>query len=246
MNTMRILFLSSVFPNALDAYRGCFNDSLVRALADGHQVEVISPIPWVDLVKGYRLGVRAPMHRHITDHVGFGVHYVPFLYTPKLLRRWYGHFYWLSISGTVRSLLSTYRPELIVSYWAYPDGEAAVRIGRLVGVPSCVIIGGSDVLLMTRNPGGRRRVKAVLEATEAVITVNKDLKTAVVRLGIPAEKVHVWRQGIDIGRFHSGDRFLARQQLGIPIRACHRLGRTDGPGQGARHFVAIPCPIAIP
>jgi teichuronic acid biosynthesis glycosyltransferase TuaC len=215
---MKILFLSTVFPNGRNASRGCFNDSLVRALAIGNRVEVISPIPWIDLVKGYRLGIRVPLYRRIADPAGFGIHYLPFIYTPRILRHWYGDFYWSSIAGTVRSLIRTHCPELIIGYWAHPDGEAAVRIGRLVGAPSCVIIGGSDVLLMTRKPSRRRRIQNVLEATDAVITVNDDLRNVVVKLGVRADKVHIWRQGIDIARFQPGDRRLARQQLGIPVR----------------------------
>ena len=216
---MKILFLSTVFPNAIEPSLGCFNDLLVRALAIGHQVEVVSPIPWVNLVRGYRRGLRVPMYQRIADPAGFGIHYVPFLYPPKILRSRYCAFYWSSIAGTVQSLIRTHRPELIIGYWAHPDGEAAVRIGRLVGAPSSVIIGGSDVLLVTRKPSRRRRVQAVLQATDAVITVNDDLKEAVMRLGIRADKVHVWHQGIDVSRFRPGDRFLARQKLSIPVSA---------------------------
>ena len=216
---MKILFLSTVFPNAIEPSLGCFNDSLVRAIAIGHQVEVVSPIPWVNLVRGYRWGLRVPMYQRIADPDGFGIHYVPFLYPPKIFRNWYCTFYWSSIAGTVQSLIRTHRPELIIGYWAHPDGAAAVRIGRLVGAPSCVIVGGSDVLLVTRKPSRRRRVQAVLEATDAVITVNDNLKEAVVRLGIRADKVHVWHQGIEVGRFRPGDRLLARQKLGIAVPA---------------------------
>ncbi len=196
---------------------GCFNDSLVKALAKEHRVDVVSPVPWVDLVKGLREGICLPLYRPIANPAGFGVRYVPFLYTPKTLRRWYGDFYWTSIAGTVRSVIRTCRPELIIAYWAHPDGEAAVRIGRLAGAPSCVIIGGSDVLLLTRKPSRRRRVRKVLETTDAVITVNEDLKDAVVSLGIRPDKVHVWSQGIDMGQFHPGNKQLARRQIGIPI-----------------------------
>jgi teichuronic acid biosynthesis glycosyltransferase TuaC len=214
---MRILFISSIFPNPIERSLGCFNDSLVRALASAHQVEVVSAVPWVDIVRGRRRGIRVPMYRRIGDPAGFGVHYTPFFYTPKVLRRWYGEFYWASVAGTIRSLLRDHRPDLVVAYWAHPDGEAAVRISRLVGCPSCVIIGGSDVLLMTRAASRRRRVQSVLAATDAVITVNDDLKQAVIRMGIPADRVHIWHQGIDIGRFRPGDRQVARQRLGIPV-----------------------------
>ena len=216
---MKILFLSTVFPNAIDSSRGCFNDSLVRALAIGHQVEVVSPIPWIDLVKGHRLGVRVPLYQRIVDPAGFGIHHVPFLYTPKVLRRWYGRFYWSSIAGKIRSLIRTHRPELIIGYWAHPDGEGAVRIGRLTGAPSCVIIGGSDVLLMTREESRRRQVEQVLRATDAVITVNDDLKNCVERLGIRGDKVHVWRQGIDTARFRPGTDDSHGNVSGCPPRA---------------------------
>jgi teichuronic acid biosynthesis glycosyltransferase TuaC len=216
---MNILFLSSVFPNAIDRARGRFNESLVRALAIDHHVDVVSPIPWVDLATGYRRGHRVSLYKRLDDAAGFAIHYVPFVYTPKILRRWYGEFYWASTAATARSVTRTHRPDLIIGYWAHPDGEAAVRIGRLSHAPSCVIIGGSDVLLMPRERSRRPRVQAVLEATDAVITVNDDLKDAVVRLGIRPEKVHVWRQGIDGGRFRPGSRLLARERVGIPDRA---------------------------
>ncbi len=213
---MNILFLSSTFPNPINPTGGCFNDSLVRALAIRHRVEVVSPIPWVDLVKGYRRGIHVPMNDRIFDPAGFGIHYTRFYYTPKLLRGWYGHSYWLSIAGTVRSLIRTHRPDLIIAYWAHPDGKAAARIGRLAGACSCVIVGGSDVLLLTRGRSRRHRIQKVLEANDAVLVVNEDLKHAVQRLGIHATKVHVWRQGLDTDRFRPGDRQVARQRLGIP------------------------------
>ena len=83
---MKILFASSVFPNAIDRSRGCFNESLVRALATRHHVDIVSPIPWVDLVKGYRRGIGVPMYQRIGDPGGIGIYYTPFLYTPKILR----------------------------------------------------------------------------------------------------------------------------------------------------------------
>ena len=76
-----------------------------------------SPGPWVDLVKGLREGICLPLYRPIANPGGLsGVRYVPFLYTPKTLRRWYGDFYWTSIARTVRSVIRTCRPELIIAY----------------------------------------------------------------------------------------------------------------------------------
>ncbi len=80
---MKLLFVSSNFPNAVNATLGCFNEALVRALARSHDVDVVCPIAWTSLLKGRRHGVRVPLYRRMTDPAGFGVHYVPFFYTPK-------------------------------------------------------------------------------------------------------------------------------------------------------------------
>jgi glycosyltransferase involved in cell wall biosynthesis len=215
---MKILFISSIFPNPIEPSLGCFNDSLVRALASTHDVDVLSPIPWVNLWRGLRQGIRVPLYHRIVESPRLALHYVPYFYPPKVLRQWYGKFLWVSIEGTARSLIRLRRPELVIGYWAHPDGEAAVRIGRLVGSPSCVIVGGSDVLLVTRDEHRRRRVQNVLLTTDAVIAVNEDLKNAVIGLGVPAARVHVWRQGIDVAEFRPGDRQHARQQLGVSAR----------------------------
>src|SRR5208337_4633197 len=121
----------------------------------------------------------------------------------------------MSISRTIRSVVRRRTPDLIISYWAHPDGEAGVRISRMVGATSCVIIGGSDVLLMTKKPSRRRRVVAVLEATDVVITVNDHLKRVVERLGIDPDKVKVWHQGVDVAQFGPGDSHRSRNRLGI-------------------------------
>ncbi len=226
---MRILFISSIYPNPIEPSRGCFNQSLVRGLAKNHQVEVISPIPWVNLAKGFRKGGRVAIFQRLEDPAGVGLHYVPFIYPPRILRDHYGAFYWNSVERTVRTLVENRTPELVIGYWAHPDGAAAVRIGRLVGAPSCVIIGGSDVLILTNKPSRRKRVQDVLTATDAVITVNDHLRRSVEELGVSADRVHVWRQGVDVDRFHPGDQHLARQRIGTPISGRHILwvGRMD-------------------
>ena len=223
---MKILFLSSVFPNAIEESRGCFNHSLVRALAIAHQVEVISPIPWIDLVKGFRRRVQSPCTNGSRIHAfrtPFRALSLPAQDPATLVRRL------LLAVDSANGPVSAPDPSSGTSHQLL--GSSGRRRGGSDSSPrrgpSCVIIGGSDVLLMTRKASRSRRVQAVLKATDAVITVNDDLKKAVVRLGIPADKVHVWHQGIDVGCFRPGDRNLARLQLGIsnPSRVIVWVGR---------------------
>jgi glycosyltransferase involved in cell wall biosynthesis len=149
-----------------------------------------------------------------------------YFYTPKVLRGLYGSFLWYSVRGTVQRLIEAFRPEVVIGYWSHPDGEVAVRAARMSGVPAVVMVGGSDVLLLTRDPRRRLRVVAALEAADAVLAVGADIKRRIGDLGIPLDKVHVFSRGVDGGVFSPGDRADARARLGIPqVRMLLWVGR---------------------
>ena len=44
---MRILLLTTDFPNPFEPHRGVFNLNLARALARKHELRVVSPISWL-------------------------------------------------------------------------------------------------------------------------------------------------------------------------------------------------------
>jgi glycosyltransferase involved in cell wall biosynthesis len=112
-------------------------------------------------------------------------------------------------------VLSSFRPDAVLGYWAHPDGAVALRIGRALGVPVGQIVGGSDILLLTRNASRRRQVLEVLEGVDAIFAVGPDLKAKVIGLGVPQGKVHLFNQGIDRDRFTPGNARAARIRLGI-------------------------------
>ncbi len=160
---------------------------------------------------------RLEARRQVID--GLDVSYPRYWFAPKVLRSWYGWFYWQSIRRTARQLIRQRRPDAVVGYWAHPDGQAAERIAREIGAPAAVVIGGSDVLLLTRDPRRRQCVVDVLARADALVTVNRDLKRKILEYGIPDRKVHVWRQGIDGRWFHPGNRQDARNRLGLDPQA---------------------------
>ena len=213
---MRLLFIANDFPSRYKPHKGVFNLHLARALAAKNQVKVVSPVPWVDEVRAIRSGASDLAKFHEDRLAGVEVVYPRYYYPPRVLQDHYGWFYWQSVRHTVGALLNVYAPDAVMAYWAHPDGEAAVRAARLQKVPSAVIVGGSDVLLLTRDAGRRRAVVNVLQATDAVVCVSQDLRNRTIDLGVAQEKVHVWTQGVDLSLFHPGDRSVARQRLGLP------------------------------
>jgi glycosyltransferase involved in cell wall biosynthesis len=135
------------------------------------------------------------------------------------LRSQYGWFFWQSIRRTVNRLLETFKPDAILGYWAHPDGEAAVGVARFLRVPGVVMVGGTDVLLLTEGRRRRDCILKVLREADAVVTSSADLKAKLVDFGIGADKVHVNYRGLDISLFFPGNKEEARKSLGVPLDA---------------------------
>lgn len=208
---MRILFFSSIFPRPWAPNRGIYCFHLCKAFRDlGHQVKVISPSSWLERHS-------QPAHADALPELQtLDVEYPRYFYPPGFLRSAYGAFMWAGVKRTVRRAVADAAPDLVISYWAHPDGAVAGRIARDARAPSAVIVGGSDVLVLPRESQfRRRRIVAALESSDAVLAVSESLSAAVISLGIAPEKVHVEYQGIDTAHFHPGNSTEERKTLGI-------------------------------
>jgi len=209
---MKLLLVTSVFPSPLQPNRGAFNREMVRAIAGHHQVKTIAPVAWPLVFRARRDG-RAWDTARIVDHAE--VRHPTYFYTPKVLRDWYGAFFWWSIRRTVADLLQGFAPDVVIGYWSHPDGMSAVRIARQLGVPAVVMVGGTDILMLGQRRSRRRAIRRVLDDADAVVAVSQDLKRALRAWGVPTSKVHVVYRGIDAQRFNPGDRTAARRCVGI-------------------------------
>jgi glycosyltransferase involved in cell wall biosynthesis len=209
---MRVLFLTNSFPNPLEPTRGTYNAYTARSLSRFGEVVVISHIPWINRRTLTRGGAVLPSSRHEN---GLEIHHPTYWYPPGICRQTYGTFLWWSIRATVRRVLQRFQPDVVLSFWVHPDGDAALRVAAECGVPGVVIAGGSDVLVLGQDAARRRHVVDVLTRADAVVCVSEHLKRAVGALGVPDQHVHVVHNGIDLDRFAPGDRDEARARLSI-------------------------------
>lgn len=207
---MKFLFISETFPDADHPTTGTYNLALCRELAREHEVRVISPRSWVDVLRGKRYRVPAEL-----EHSGIEVRYPTRWYTPNFAQKHYGGQMWWSIGGALRELTHDWKPDAVLSYWAHPDGECGLRASRKFNAPCAVIVGGTDVLILPNMPGRGPCVRRVLTDSDAVITVSDGLKDACDALGAASGRVLTIRQGIDPDVFHVGDQAEARRRLGL-------------------------------
>ena len=116
------------------------------------------------------------------------------------------------------------RFDLIDAHYFYPDGVAATWLGRRFGLPVVVTARGSDVTQFPDYAVPRRLiVKAAAEAS-AIITVSAGLRDALKRIDVPASKITVLRNGVDLHVFKPVDRSEARRAFGVEGRVLVSVG----------------------
>lgn len=212
---MRILFVGTQFPDSSAPTRGTYNAALCLALQKRHQVHAISPrafteaAPWSPSRKQFQ----AP---ELMRSCGLTVDYPTYWYTPRCFQHQYGRQMWWSVRKSVQKAITEFQPDAVLCYWAHPDGEVGLQAAQLAGIPSAVIVGGTDVLILPRLPKRGPCVQRVLSQSDAVISVSEGLRRATCELGISPERVQTIYQGIDERVFNrSVSREEARLRLGL-------------------------------
>lgn len=222
---MRILFISTTFPDATAPARGTYNSALCAALARNHEVHAIAPRSFLEAVP-FRIKGRKYQLPTELKNVGISASFPTFWHTPRIMQEKSGDQMWWSVRKNVERAIENFQPDAVLSYWAHPEGEVGLLAARLAGVPSAVIVGGSDVLILPNLPKRGERVRDVLLQSDTVITVSDGLRTSVIDLGVNPDSVQTIYQGIDPTVFHQKEsRSQAQQKLEL--------------NSGVKHFVWV-------
>jgi glycosyltransferase involved in cell wall biosynthesis len=144
---------------------------------------------------------------------GMSVRHPRYVLLPKIGHSVAGPLYAASLAMVALELRR--RVDVILGSWAYPDGFAAVVLAELLGVPAVVKLHGSDINVVARLPGPRRRLEWALPRAARVIAVSSPLAEQARALGVAPERIDVIRNGIDRSAFRPRDRARARASLGL-------------------------------
>jgi glycosyltransferase involved in cell wall biosynthesis len=147
---------------------------------------------------------------------GIDVHYPRFLSIPRFLKPLDGLFLALRVGWLARRLRRTFAFDRIDAHLAFPDGWAAVRLGRRFRVPVSVTLRGHDVNDLPRYPVRGRQVTSTLRDADAVLAVADALREGALDLGASRERTFTVPNGVDRERFRPIPRDEARAELGLP------------------------------
>jgi glycosyltransferase involved in cell wall biosynthesis len=206
---MKIAVVTQIFPLREQPYRGHSVYQTVLRLNEFANVTVYSPHAeypsW--LLPKSRAWAKTDLS-YSPDNVDaryFGYPAIPVLSRP--------------INGFVcaqklERLIRENPPDVILNYWLYPDGFAAVHAGRKLGIPVIVKAIGSD-FNEPHDPISHALIHYVLRRAAKVLTVSEHLRTKIIDAGIAPAKVIAIPNGCDTSIFCPADREKARTGLGI-------------------------------
>lgn len=219
MSVLRLLTFSTLYPNAARPNHGVFVENRLRHLVASGEVAslVVAPIPWFPSASrrfgDWAVNARAP--RREQRH-GLEVLHPRYPVVPKVgmtLAPWLLYRAMLPVFGR---LLTEREFDAIDAHYVYPDGVAAVWLGRRFGLPVAVTARGTDVNFIPRYRLPRAMIRGAFSGASALVAVSAALKEAMVGIGAPAAKVTVLRNGVDVRLFRPPeDRAALRRQLGV-------------------------------
>jgi teichuronic acid biosynthesis glycosyltransferase TuaC len=219
METIRLLTFSTLYPNNARPNHGIFVENRLRHLIASRRAHsiVVAPVPWFPS-RSPRFGEWARHASVAPSEVrhGIEVHHPRYPVIPWVGMSAAPYLLYRAMLPALRRLLASgQRFDAIDAHYFYPDGVAAVWLGRALGLPTVVTARGTDVNLIPRHLVPRALIRHAIAGATALVTVSAALKDALVALGAPQEKVTVLRNGVDISLFRPVDRGVARSALGL-------------------------------
>jgi teichuronic acid biosynthesis glycosyltransferase TuaC len=216
---VRILTFTTLYPSILEPQHGIFVETRLRNLVASGLIHarVIAPCPWFPFRSAafgrYAIFARIPneesRHELHIDHPRYPV-------LPKVGMSAAPLALFAAVLPFLRRQIINGRDfDLIDAHYFYPDGAAAVLLGRALGRPVIITARGSDLNIIARYVIPRRWIRWAARHADGLVAVSSGLRQRLVELGVPAERIRVLRNGVDLTLFRPYDREAARQKLGF-------------------------------
>jgi teichuronic acid biosynthesis glycosyltransferase TuaC len=243
---LRVLTLSTLFPDATRPNFGVFVERQTLGLAAHPDVELklVAPVglpPW-PLSRARHYGALSNLPRH-ERWKGVEIWRPHFATIPGTG----GRFHAAALVRALKPLLTDIRRDfafdLIDAEFFFPDGPAAVALGRHFGVPVSIKARGADIHHWGHAPGTAAQVAAAGQFAAGLLAVSDAMRADMAAIGIPVDRIRVHHTGVDLVRFAPADRGAGKAALGVTGPLIVSLGALI-PRKG--HDVVIDAVAAIP
>lgn len=211
---LRVLSIATLFPDAARPNFGLFVERSLRALATqpGIELTVVAPIglpPFPLSLHGRYRALRGLPERETWNGLT--------ILRPRftLIPRYGARFNPARVASAVLSTVQRRSFDVVDAQFFYPDGPAAMRVARALGLPFSVKARGADISHFGHYPATKAQVSTAARHAAGLLAVSESMRGEMADIGIDPAKIAVHYTGIDRDRFHPGDRAAARAALGM-------------------------------
>ena len=209
---LRIALVTPILPIAHDQTRGRFIHETARSLGKIATVKTFFQSIQYPRVPGFkpRSSIYGEVDAKNYQLDGCDVEAFSYPGIPGLTRGWNGHIASLSLTPRVRR----FKPDLVLAYWVYPDGYAALRTARALGVPCVVGALGTDIHV--RAGVSEKMTRRTLQSVDAVLTVSEAMRQYTIRqFGVGPDDIHTIVNGFNTAVFRPMDQAALRAKWGV-------------------------------
>ena len=233
---LRIAVITRYFPSSAEPWQGRSAYQILRLLSREADVHVFFPnANYPPLLKPpSRLYDRLDPSYCVPD-VKVSYHDYPAF--PFISRPFNG---WMAAQALLPHIRK-FSPDIIHSFFLYPEGYAALKIGKALGIPVVAKGIGSDINRICGDDAAAPRVsflsgsfsamhtRNLVRNVDYLFTVSDDLRRKAITLGAHPERTLAILNGCDLSVFHPRNRAEARLKLGIDptSQAIVYIGRMD-------------------
>jgi glycosyltransferase involved in cell wall biosynthesis len=212
---LRILSLSTVFPNQEDPILGTFVQSRLRNIAalPGVDLRVVAPIPLLDYTnfrhRLFRLG-GVPWH---STGGGLDIRHPRWVY-PPVVGGLNGLLLGVELLPYLAGLRQSFRFDVIDAHFAHPEGVAACVLAACFGCPFTITLRGNEVV-HAQSRWKRKWMRWAFRRASRIFAVSGRLRSFAIANGANPDATLVVPNGVDPAIFHPRDRQEVRRSLGI-------------------------------
>jgi teichuronic acid biosynthesis glycosyltransferase TuaC len=208
---LRIALVTPMLPVPHDQTRGRYIHETARSLGKLATVKTFFQTMQYPRIPGFK--PRSFLYGAVgPDYTldGCDVEAFTFPGVPVLSRGYNGHIASLALTPRVRR----FQPDLVLAYWVYPDGFAALRTARALGVPCIVGALGSDIHV--RSGVNEKMTRRTLGGIDALLTVSEAMRQYAIReFAAQPERVHTIINGFNTAVFKPLDQPALRAKWGV-------------------------------
>ncbi len=214
---LRVLTLSTLFPDSSRPNFGVFvgRQTLDLSAHPDVSLRVVAPIgvpPWpLSRLGPYQRFAKVPAAE---TWQGVPVARPRFCNVPGTGGRFHARSLVRALVPVLAGMRRDFAFDVIDAEFFFPDGPAAIALGRYFGVPVSIKARGADIHHWGAGPTAGQVLRAG-RAADGVLAVSAALKADMAALGMPPEKILVHYTGVDLARFALADRAAAKAALGV-------------------------------